>query len=118
MLFPKLDLVRILLRQKSPGTSSVMFVLTRLSTEEAIIQIKVSVLLDGSAAVEVRSDRFMQPMLGRMLRNGAMGEGNVQSNLSIVNTFGTRIFVHYSEVFINQRLHWNSIKFKFIKPMI
>ena len=57
-----------------------MFVLTRLFTEEAIIQIKVSVLLDVSAAVEVRSDRFMQPMLGRMLRNGAMGEGNVIQN--------------------------------------
>ena len=57
-----------------------MFVLTRLSTEEAIIKIKVSVLLDGSAAVEVRSDRFMLPMLGRMLRNGAMGEGNVIQN--------------------------------------
>ena len=37
-------------------------------------------LLDGSAAVEVKSDRFMQPMLGRMLRNGAMGEGNVIQN--------------------------------------
>ena len=57
-----------------------MFVLTRLSTEEAIIKIKVSVLLDGSAAVEVRSDRFMQPMLGRMLKNGAMGEGYVIQN--------------------------------------
>ena len=57
-----------------------MFVLTRLSTEEAIIQIKVSVLLDGSAAVEVRSDRFMQPMLGRMLKNGALGEGYVIQN--------------------------------------
>ena len=28
----------------------------------------------------VKSDRFMQPMLGRMLKNGAMGEGYVNQN--------------------------------------